>query len=131
MDPVPTHNIISIELAEKLGIKVGDMGPTLEGKGALKGQEVAVTLLIGKLRVHMQSFVEPKEFYVAPLQDHDVILGAPWFHRVYAHLQFLEKLVTFRHFGKEYFFKETTKSNTIPIVSNDSLKKLMKKYLFV
>ena len=49
MDPGSTHNIISMESPEKLGIKVGDMGPTLEGKGAFKGQEVAVTPLIGKL----------------------------------------------------------------------------------
>ena len=62
-----THNIISMVLDENLGIKVGDMGPALEGRGALKGQEVVVTPMIGKLWVHVQSFVELEEFYVAPL----------------------------------------------------------------
>ena len=37
MDPGSTHNIISMELAKKLGIKVGDMEPAFEGKGAFKG----------------------------------------------------------------------------------------------
>ena len=50
---------------------------TLEAKGAFKGQEVAINPLIGKLQVHVQSFVEPKEISIAPLQSHDVILGAP------------------------------------------------------
>ena len=43
------HNIISTKLAKKLRIKVGDMGPTLKSKRAFKGQEVAITPLIGKL----------------------------------------------------------------------------------
>ena len=43
------QNIISMELAKKLGVKVGYMGSALEGKGAFKGQEVVVTPLIGKL----------------------------------------------------------------------------------
>ena len=47
MDPSSTHNKISMELAEKLEIKVGDMGPTLEAKGSFKGQEVVDILLIG------------------------------------------------------------------------------------
>ena len=35
-----------------------------------------------------------------------------------------------RHFGNEYSFKATIKGNTIPIVSNDAYKKVIKKYLF-
>ncbi len=50
MDPGSTHNIISKELAEKLGIKAGELGPIQEGSGAFEGQEVSVTPLIGKLR---------------------------------------------------------------------------------
>ena len=49
MDQGSAYNIISMELAKKLGIKVGDMGPALEGKEAFKGQEVVDTPLIGKL----------------------------------------------------------------------------------
>ena len=81
-----------MEVAKKLGIKVGDMGPAHERKGAFKGQEVAVTLLIDK--VHVQSFVESKELYVAPPQDHDIILGAPWFHRKGSHIVFPKILIT-------------------------------------
>ena len=126
MDPGSTHNIISMELAKKLGIQVGDMGPALEGKGAFKGQEVAVTPLIGKLQIHVQSFVEPEEFYVAPLQDRDVILRAPWFHRKYAQLIFPERLITLSHKRKDIVIRTHKKGNTIPLVNHIAFEKLMK-----
>ncbi|MCO5572361.1 hypothetical protein L7F22_026114 [Adiantum nelumboides] len=129
MDPGSTHNIISTELAEKLGIKVGEMGPTLEAKGAFKGQEVAVTPLIGKLRVHVQSFVEAEEFYVAPLESHDVILGVPWFHRKHAKLIFLERLITLSHKGKDIVIRTHKKGDTIPLVNHIAFEKSMKSSL--
>ena len=115
-----------MELAEKLGIKVGDMRPTLEGKGAFKGQEVVVTPLIGKLQVHVQTYVELEEFYVAPLQNHDVILGAPWFHRKYAQLIFPKRLITLSHEGKDIVIHTHKKGETIPLVNHIAFEKLMK-----
>ncbi|MCO5564104.1 hypothetical protein L7F22_017760 [Adiantum nelumboides] len=129
MDPGSTHNIISTELAEKLGIKVGKMGPALEAKGAFKGQEVAVTPLIGKLRVHVQSFVEAEEFYVAPLESHDVILGVPWFHRKHAKLIFPERLITLSHKGKDIVIRTHKKGDTIPLVNHIAFEKSMKSSL--
>ena len=69
--------MISSELAWKLGIKTKELGITMNASGAFKGQEVAVTPLIGKLRVHIQSYVDQEEFHVSPLVNKDVILGAP------------------------------------------------------
>ncbi|MCO5563944.1 hypothetical protein L7F22_017596 [Adiantum nelumboides] len=129
MDPSSTHNIISTELAEKLGIKVGEMGPALEAKGAFKGQEVAVTPLIGKLRVHVQSFVEAEEFYVAPLESHDVILGVPWFHRKHAKLIFPERLITLSHKGKDIVIRTHKKGDTISLVNHIAFEKSMKSSL--
>ena len=56
--------------------------------------------MIGKLRLHINSFLDSEDFYVSPLQTQDVTLGSPWFHRVYANLKSAKKLVTLRHFGK-------------------------------
>ena len=126
MDPGSTHNIISTELAEKLGIKAGEMGPALEAKGAFKGQEAPATPLIGKLRVHVQSYVEPEEFYVAPLLSQDVILGAPWFHRKSARLIYPERLITFSHKGKDIVIHTQKKGETIPLVNHIAFEKSMK-----
>ena len=49
---------------------------------------------------------------------------------MYAHIQFVEKFITFTHLGKEFRIKAKSKGNTIPIVSNKALKKVMKQSLF-
>ena len=74
-----THNFISMELATKLGIHHFEMGDVVKSDGAFKGQEVSVTPLIGKLRLHVQSYVDKEDFFISPLKNEDVIIGAPWF----------------------------------------------------
>ena len=76
MDPGSTHNMISRELAQKLGIKVHEMGPLLDATGAFEGPKVAITPLIDKLHIHVQGYVDQEDFYVSPLVHQDVILGA-------------------------------------------------------
>ena len=61
-----------------------ELGPSLNAKGAFQGQEVLVALVIGKLFLHINNYSNSEDFYVSPLQTQDLILGAPWFHRVYA-----------------------------------------------
>ena len=70
----------------RMGITTEELGPALEAHGAFKGQEVPVTPLIGKLRLHVQDYSDSEEFYVSPLVHKDVILGTPWFHKNYANL---------------------------------------------
>ena len=130
LDPGSTHNFISVELAQRLGIQTEEMGPSLEAMGAFKGQQVLVTPLIGKLRLHIKGYVDSEEFYISPLEHEDVILGTPWFHRMYAQLKFPDRVVTFSHMGKDFSIQAESKGNTIPIVSNDALKKVMKSSLF-
>ena len=81
----------------KMGITTEELGPTLEAHGAFKGQEVPVTPLIGKLRLHVQDFTDSEDFYVSPLVHKDVILGTPWFHKNYANLEFLSQIITVKN----------------------------------
>ena len=62
LDPGSTHNFISVELAQRLGISYDDMGQPLEAMGAFKGQQVPVTPLIVKLRLHIQNYSDTEEF---------------------------------------------------------------------
>ena len=50
----------------------------------------------------MQMYMDSEYFYVSPLLHQDVILGAPWFHCLYAQLQFPDRVVKFSHLGKEF-----------------------------
>ena len=87
---------------------------------------MAVTPLIGKLRVHIQSYVDHEEFHVSPLVNKDVILGTPWFHRKLALLQFLEWFVTFIHKCKETVLKVNESGKTIPVVNHVQIQKAIK-----
>ena len=90
-DPRSIHNFISHELALKLGIHEFDMGDHILANCAFKGQEVLVTPLIGKLRLHIQGYVDMEDFYISPLKHEDVILGAPWFDCVQANMKFSKR----------------------------------------
>ena len=64
-DPGSTHNFLSHELALKLGIHEFKMGDCILGDDAFKGQEVSITPLIGKLRLHIQGYVDKEDFYIS------------------------------------------------------------------
>ncbi|MCO5564690.1 hypothetical protein L7F22_018357 [Adiantum nelumboides] len=68
-------NFITPQLAEKMGIKTDEMGLTYTASMAAPGHEVAVTPLIGKLRLHIQGYVCHEEFFIMPLEGCDVLLG--------------------------------------------------------
>ena len=97
-DPGSTHNFISHELATKLGIHDFEMGESMSANAAFKGHEVLVTPLIGKLRLHVQSYVDKDEFFISPLKHEDVILGTPWFDRLGAQMKFPERNISFTFF---------------------------------
>ena len=75
--------------------------------------------------------MDSNEFYVSPLLQQDVILGVPWFHRMYAQLQFPNRVVKFSHMDRELNIKAKGRGSFILIVSNDSIFKVMKKPFFV
>ncbi|MCO5570274.1 hypothetical protein L7F22_023993 [Adiantum nelumboides] len=108
------HNFISIELAQKLGIQTEEMGTALEASGAFKGQYVPVTPLIGKLRVHVQGYVDQEEFCISPLATEDVILGAPWFRRLTAVLEYPTRTISFKFRNRDINIHTEDRGNEIP-----------------
>ncbi|MCO5569874.1 hypothetical protein L7F22_023588 [Adiantum nelumboides] len=74
-------NFISPELAVRLEITPDRMGPPAKAVLAAPGRDVAVTPVIGKLRLHCQGYLGYKDFYIMPLEGCDVLLGIPWYHK--------------------------------------------------
>ena len=64
-EPRPTHNFVSTELATKIGIHDFEMGEVVKADGSFNGQEVSVTPLIRKLRLHVRRYVD-KEYSFIP-----------------------------------------------------------------
>ncbi|MCO5546846.1 hypothetical protein L7F22_000283 [Adiantum nelumboides] len=126
MDLGSTHNMFSSELARKLGIRTEELGTTMNASGAFKGQEVTVTPLIGKLRIHIQNYVDQEEFHILPLVNQDVILGTPWFHTKLAVLQFPKRIVSFTHKDKKVAIKVNESGQTIPMVNHVQIHKAIK-----
>ncbi|MGJ2631361.1 retropepsin-like aspartic protease, partial [Salmonella enterica subsp. enterica serovar Paratyphi A] len=120
-DPGSTHNFISQELAAKLGVQDFEMGETIPADGAFKGPEVPVTPLIGKLRLHIQGYVDKKDFFISPLKHEDIILGVPWFDRMSAYLKFPERKICFKFREKNFSLDANEMGHTIPIVNTLSL----------
>ncbi|MCO5596075.1 hypothetical protein L7F22_050133 [Adiantum nelumboides] len=114
-DPGSTHNFIFIELAQKLGIQTKEMGIAFEASGAFKGQYVPVTPLIGKLRVHVQGYVDQEEFCISPLATEDVILGAPWFHCLAAVLEYPTRTISFKFRNRDINIHTEDRGSTISI----------------
>ncbi|MCO5574795.1 hypothetical protein L7F22_028587 [Adiantum nelumboides] len=85
-DPRARANFITPALAAKLGIRPEEMG--LEGQAdlACPGHSVPVTPILGKLRMHIQSYVDTEEFYIMPLEGCDVLLDKK------EELEFMRKL---------------------------------------
>ncbi|MCO5573768.1 hypothetical protein L7F22_027542 [Adiantum nelumboides] len=102
-DPGSTHNFISHELAAKLGIKEFEMGDAMKADGAFIGQDASVTPLIGRLRLHIQGFVDKEDFLISPLKHEDVISGAPWFDRMAASIKFPERRISFKFREKNMY----------------------------
>ncbi|MCO5571006.1 hypothetical protein L7F22_024737 [Adiantum nelumboides] len=108
-----THNFISHELATKLGVQDFEMGDAMKADGAFINQEVSVTPLIGKLKLHIQGYVDKEDFFISPLKHEDVILGAPWFDRLAASIKFPERKISFKFREKDMYIN-AQESDDIP-----------------
>ena len=102
------------------------MGDHTLANGAFKGQEVSITPLIGKLRLHIQGYVDKEDFYISPLKHKDVILGAPWLDRGQDHMKFQERQVLLTIRGKEYALSCNVVGHTIPVVASSTFSKVIK-----
>ncbi|MCO5602448.1 hypothetical protein L7F22_056580 [Adiantum nelumboides] len=115
-DPGSTHNFISHELATKLGIQDFEMGDAMKTDGAFVGQDASVTPLIGKLRLHIQGYVDKEDFFISPLKHEDVILGAPWFDRLAASIKFPERRISFK-FREKNMYIDAQESDSLSDVN--------------
>ncbi|MCO5588577.1 hypothetical protein L7F22_042534 [Adiantum nelumboides] len=122
-------NFISPELASRLGIRSEEMGYTTEAGLACPGHTEAVTPIIGKLRLHTQSYVDVEEFYIMPLDGCDVLLGIPWLFRVQGILDAYNKKIIVQSRGKTLILDVKLKGESIPTISAFAISSVMKKHL--
>ncbi|MCO5563448.1 hypothetical protein L7F22_017090 [Adiantum nelumboides] len=130
-DPGSTHNFISHELAAKLGIQEFEMVDVMKADGAFIGQDASVTLLIGKLRLHIQGYVDKEDFFISSLKHVDVILGAPWFDHLAASIKFPERRIFFKFREKNMYIDAQESGNTIPLVHTHAFDKSIKSSISV
>ena len=122
-------NFITPDLASKLGIRTEEMGSTHEAAMVAPGLSMPVTPIIGKLRIHIQDYVDSEEFYIMPLEGCDVILGMPWFHRVRAKADFFDRKITFSFRGRSIVRDVKLKGDSVPVVSTAAISKVIKNHL--
>ncbi|MCO5607268.1 hypothetical protein L7F22_061461 [Adiantum nelumboides] len=91
------------KLATKLGIQDFEMGDAIKADVAFIGRDASVTPLIGKLRLHIQGYVDKEDFFISPLKHEDVILGVPWFDRLAASIKFRERKISFQFREKDMY----------------------------
>ncbi|MCO5554560.1 hypothetical protein L7F22_008090 [Adiantum nelumboides] len=107
------------------------MGDAMKVDGAFIGQDASVTPLIGKLRLHIQGYVDKEDFFIFPLKHEDVILGAPWFDRVAASIKFPERRISFKFREKNMYIDAQESGNTLPLVHTHAFDKSIKSSISV
>ena len=122
-------NFITPELATQLGIRSEEMGTVHEASLAAPGHSVAVTPIIGKLRLHVQGYVDSEDFYIMPLEGCDVLLGMPWCHRVKAVVDTFNRKISLTHKGKSIILDVKLKGESVPVVSASAISSVMKNHI--
>ena len=107
------------------------MGYTAEAGLACPGHSECVTPILGKLHLHIQSYVDAEEFYIMPLEGCDVLLGIPWMYRVHGVLNAYDKTLTLSHKGKTHELDVKLKGESIPLVSASAITSVIKNHLSV
>ncbi|MCO5612085.1 hypothetical protein L7F22_066347 [Adiantum nelumboides] len=128
-DPGARANFVTPQLAEKMGIKTNEMGPAYTASMAAPGHEVAVTPLIGKLRLHIKGYMGHEEFYIMPLEGCDVLLGMPWFYNHKEVLDSFNKKITLEIKGRKVVLDVKLKGKSTPLVSASAVPRLMKQHI--
>ncbi|MCO5604545.1 hypothetical protein L7F22_058712 [Adiantum nelumboides] len=98
----------------------------MKADGAFIGQDASITPLIGKLRLHIQGYVDKEDFFISPLKHEDVILGAPRFNRLAASIKFHERKISFKFKEKDMYIVAQESGSTIPLVNNQAFGKSIK-----
>ncbi|MCO5589307.1 hypothetical protein L7F22_043273 [Adiantum nelumboides] len=106
-----------------------EMGYTAEAGLACPGHTKAVTPIIGKLRLHIESYVVAEEFYIMPLDGCDVLLGIPWLFRVQGIMDAYNRKIIVQSKEKTLILDENLKGESIPTISTSAITSVMKKHL--
>ncbi|MCO5603052.1 hypothetical protein L7F22_057195 [Adiantum nelumboides] len=122
--------ISSLELANKLGIQDFEIRDAMKTDGAFIGQNVYVTPLIGKLRLHIQGYVDKEDFFIFPLKHEDVILGAPWFDCLAASIKFPKRKISFKFREKDMYINAQESGSSIPLINDQAFDKSIKSSIF-
>ncbi|MCO5598418.1 hypothetical protein L7F22_052513 [Adiantum nelumboides] len=104
-DPGACANFISPELASKLGIRAEEMDMTCKAGLACLGHSEPATPMLGKLCLHIQSYVDADEFHmnhIMLLPDCYVLLDIPWCYMLHAVVDTFHKRITLVHRGKTH-----------------------------
>ncbi|MCO5599501.1 hypothetical protein L7F22_053606 [Adiantum nelumboides] len=106
------------------------MVDAMKAEGAFIGQDVLVTPLIGKLRLHIQGYVDREDFFISPLKHEDVIIGAPWFDRLVAPVKFPKRKISFKFREKDMYINAQESGSTISLVNDQAFDKSIKSLAF-
>ncbi|MCO5597152.1 hypothetical protein L7F22_051228 [Adiantum nelumboides] len=111
------------------GVQDFEMGDAMKMDGAFISQDVSVTPLIGKLRLHIQGYVDKEDVFISPLKHEDVSLGTSWFDRLAASIKFPERKISLKFREKDMYINAQELGSTIPIVNDQAFDKSIKSYV--
>ncbi|RYA46870.1 hypothetical protein, partial [Enterobacter cloacae complex sp. CH23B] len=106
------------------------MGDTVTVDTNFKGQQSSVTPLIGKLRLHVQSYVNKEYFFISPLQDEDAILGVRGLDCMAANIKFPKRRIYFTYRGENMYIDASKCVRTTPLVNPPAFDNSMKSSVF-
>ena len=101
------------------------MGPQGQADLACPGHSVPVTPILGKLRMHIQSYVDTEEFHIMPLEGCDVLLCIPWCHRKHVILDAYNRTITLVHKDKTHTLDVKLKGESVPVVSASAISSVI------
>ncbi|MCO5609176.1 hypothetical protein L7F22_063399 [Adiantum nelumboides] len=102
------------------------MGYAMKADGAFIGQDMSVTPLIGKLRLHIQGYADKEDFFISPLKHEDVILGALWSDRLAASIKFPKRKMSFKFKEMDMYINAQELGSTIRLVNDQAFDKPIK-----
>lgn len=129
-DPGAKANFISPEFVATLGIRADEMGYTAEAGLACPSHLESLTFILGKLRLHIQAYVDAEEFYVMSLGGSDVLLGIPWMYKVHGVMDTFSKTLTLEHREKTLILDVKLKGERVHVVSASGITSVIKNHLY-
>jgi Retroviral aspartyl protease len=128
IDSGAVGNFINKNLIDKLKILTKPAGKN-GGVVTADGTTLPIDSIAAKLPLKIQKYWERLDFEVAPLGDHDLILGKPWLTRHNPHIDWTKNEVTLIQEGVNITIKPDKTQTKTPIATLSAIqfKKALKK----